>query len=69
MDDILEVLLSTSQEMNTTVSTELIENCYHIEKRFQFELDRNLPLSELKNAVNAEIEATSIDTSSLGDSE
>jgi len=66
MDDILEVLLSTSQEMNTTVSTELIENCYHIEKRFQFELDRNIPLSAIRNAVNTEIETTSIKSSSQG---
>jgi len=64
MDDILEVLLSTSQEMNATVSTELIENCYRIEKKFQFELDKNLPLSEIRSAVNAEIEAISIAASS-----
>jgi len=62
MDDILEVLLSTSQEMNATVSTELIENCYFIEKKYQFEVDRNLPLNEIKKMVNAEIETTSIDT-------
>lgn len=64
MDDILEVLLSTSQEMDTTVSTELIENCYHIEKKFQFELDRNISLSALRNAVNTEIESLSIEISS-----
>jgi hypothetical protein len=63
MDDILEVLLITSQEMNTTVSTELIENCYYIEKKFQFELDRSLPLSEMRKAVNTEIESTSIESS------
>jgi len=63
MDDILEVLLNTAQEMNTTVSTEVIEKCYNIEKKFQFELDRNLPLSEIRNAVNSEIEASSMEES------
>lgn len=62
MDDILEVLVSTSQEMDTSVSTELIENCYYIEKKFQFELDRNIPLNEMRNEVNTEIESTATDS-------
>jgi len=69
MDDILEVLLNTSQEMDTTASTELIEKCYNIEKSFQFELDRNLPLNEIRNAVNSEIATSSIEAHSMEETE
>jgi hypothetical protein len=49
--DALEVLRQVYTELRPTAPWELILQCYEVERRYQFDVDRELALSQLRAAV------------------
>ena len=62
----LEVLKRINDSMDETIPEDLVKNCYMVEKRFQYDSDRQLALNELRHLVEAEVERRLEDSNDAG---
>jgi hypothetical protein len=50
-DDALEVLMEVYESIKPNLPKQLVEKCYRVEKTYQYEHDREVPLSDLRRLV------------------
>lgn len=54
-DHALEVLLTIHDEQQSEVSKDLLRRCYELQKKFQYERDRDKPLVMMQKLVETEV--------------
>lgn len=54
-DKAVQVLLELWAREKTEVSAALVRQCYEVEKAFQYDRDRDVPLDKIRRLVEAEV--------------
>jgi hypothetical protein len=54
-DKAIQVLLDLLSREKADVSTGLVRQCYEVEKAFQYDRDRDVPLDKIRRLVEAEV--------------
>jgi len=54
-DKAMQVLLELLAREKSEVSTALVRQCYEIEKAFQYDRDRDVPLDKIRRLVEMEV--------------
>jgi len=54
-DKAIQVLLELLSREKSDVGTTLVRQCYEVEKAFQYDRDRDVPLDKIRRLVEAEV--------------
>lgn len=58
-DDLaLETLLTVAQEIAPTMDADLLRQCYAIQKKYQFSVDRGPSVSAMERVIDAHVDKT-----------